>query len=270
MLSRQNGVNDTESQPLDRSGRYNGGLSLPLRITVMSEPVRLSKRLIEQFGCSRREAELYIEGGWVTVDGVVVEQPQFKVDGQQVALLPGARADSLEPVTLLLNQPAGLDTESARISMTMDSLSEAHREGVRPLHGHFTKLSCIAPLERGASGLQVFTQDWRVARKIDADLRRLEQEYIIEVSGEATPQALERLARGIMRNDRELPKAKASWQNETHLRLALKNPQPGQISELCASLRLQIISMRRIRLGGVSMGKLPLAQWRYMAASERF
>lgn len=45
----------------------------------MSEPVRLSKRLIEQLGCSRREAELYIEGGWVTVDGVVVEQPQFKV-----------------------------------------------------------------------------------------------------------------------------------------------------------------------------------------------
>ena len=35
------------------------------------EPVRLSKRLIEQLGCSRREAELYIEGGWVTVDGIV-------------------------------------------------------------------------------------------------------------------------------------------------------------------------------------------------------
>ncbi|MGH8486255.1 MAG: RNA-binding protein, partial [Pseudomonas sp.] len=34
----------------------------------MSEPTRLSKRLIELVGCSRREAELYIEGGWVTVD----------------------------------------------------------------------------------------------------------------------------------------------------------------------------------------------------------
>ncbi|MNG94575.1 Ribosomal large subunit pseudouridine synthase F [compost metagenome] len=239
-------------------------------MTVMSEPVRLSKRLIEQLGCSRREAELYIEGGWVTVDGVVIEQPQFKVEGQRVELLAGARADALEPVTLLLNQPADLDMEAARASMNMDNLSEAHREGVRPLHGHFTKLSCVAPLERGASGLQLFTQDWRVTRKIEADMRRLEQEYIIEVRGEATPQALERLARGVMRNDRELPKAKASWQNETHLRLALKNPLPGQISELCASLRLQIVSMRRIRLGGVSMGKLPLAQWRYVAASERF
>ncbi|MFK5736540.1 rRNA pseudouridine synthase [Pseudomonas urmiensis] len=236
----------------------------------MSEPVRLSKRLIEQLGCSRREAEQYIEGGWVTVDGVVVEQPQFKIDGQQVALLPGARAEALEPVTLLINQPAGMDAESARASIGMDNLSQAHSQDVRPLHGHFARLACVAPLERGATGLQLFTQDWRVTGKIERDLRKLEQEYIIEVRGEATPQALERLARGITRNDRELPKAKASWQNETHLRLALKNPQPGQISELCASLRLEIVSMRRIRLGGVSMGKLPLGQWRYVAVTERF
>ncbi|MCV9920647.1 rRNA pseudouridine synthase [Pseudomonas sp. BT-42-2] len=236
----------------------------------MSEPVRLSKRLIEQLGCSRREAEQYIEGGWVTVDGVVVEQPQFKIDGQQVALLPGARAEALEPVTLLINQPAGMDAESARASIGMDNLSQAHSQDVRPLHGHFARLACVAPLERGATGLQLFTQDWRVTGKIERDLRKLEQEYIIEVRGQATPQALERLARGITRNDRELPKAKASWQNETHLRLALKNPQPGQISELCASLRLEIVSMRRIRLGGVSMGKLPLGQWRYVAVTERF
>jgi len=236
----------------------------------MSEPVRLSKRLIEQLGCSRREAEQYIEGGWVTVDGVVVEQPQFKIDGQQVALLPGARAEALEPVTLLINQPAGMDAESARASIGMDNLSQAHSQDVRPLHGHFARLACVAPLERGATGLQLFTQDWRVTGKIERDLRKLEQEYIIEVRGEATPQALERLARGITRNDRELPKAKASWQNETHLRLALKNPQPGQISELCASLRLEIVSMRRIRLGGVAMGKLALGQWRYVAVTDRF
>ena len=142
--------------------------------------------------------------------------------------------------------------------------------GVRALHGHFARQACVAPLERGASGLQVFTQDWRVTRKIEADLRRLEQEFIVEVRGQTTPQALERLARGATRNDRELPKAKASWQNEIHLRMALKNPQPGQIAELCAYLRLELVGMRRIRLGGVSMGKLPLGQWRYVASTERF
>ena len=73
----------------------------------MSEPIRLSKRLIELVGCSRREAELFIEGGWVTVDGVVVEEPQFKVAEQRVELLPGAALTPIEPVTLLLHKPVG-------------------------------------------------------------------------------------------------------------------------------------------------------------------
>jgi 23S rRNA pseudouridine2604 synthase len=236
----------------------------------MSDPIRLSKRLIEQLGCSRREAELYIEGGWVTVDGVVVEQPQFKVDQQRVELLPGARAEALEPVTLLLHQRPGQDTASAQASMTMQSLSEAHREGVRALHGHFVRQACIAPLLPDSSGLQVFTQDWRVTRKLDADLRRMEQEYIVQVSGEAKPGALERLARGVERKGVELPKAKASWQNEQHLRMVLKNPLPGQIEHLCETAGLKVLGMRRIRLGGVSMGKLVQGQWRYLATTERF
>lgn len=236
----------------------------------MSEPVRLSKCLIAQLGCSRREAELFIEGGWVTVDGVVIEQPQFKIDQQRVELLPGAKAEPLAPVTLLLNQPAGQWLEEARASITMASLGTTQPSDIRPLHGHFARQECVAALPPGASGLQVFTQDWRTKRKIEADLRKLEQEFIIEVRGSATPQALERLARGLVRDGRELPKAKASWQNETHLRLAIKAPQPGTIGELCSALKLEIVSLRRIRLGGLPMGKLPVGQWRYVGSHERF
>ena len=69
----------------------------------MTDPIRLSKRLAELTTCSRREAELYIEGGWVSVDGEVIEEPQFKVLDQRVELLPGARAETIEPATLLLH-----------------------------------------------------------------------------------------------------------------------------------------------------------------------
>ena len=60
----------------------------------MTEAERLSKRLIQLTSCSRREAELYIEGGWVTVDGQVVEEPQHPVTDEQVVLLPGAKAET--------------------------------------------------------------------------------------------------------------------------------------------------------------------------------
>ncbi len=63
---------------------------------------------------------------------------------------------------------------------------------------------------------------------------------------------------------------KASWQNENRLRFAMKNPQPGIIALLCEAVGLKIVAIRRIRIGGVSMGKLPEGQWRYMTAKEKF
>ncbi len=237
---------------------------------VMSEPIRLSKRLIEIVGCSRREAELFIEGGWVTVDGQIVDEPQHKVGGEQVELLPGAKAEALEPVTLLLNQQPEDTLDSALASINALSLSELHRYGKRPLKGHFSRLTSAALLQDGASGLQVFSQDWRVLRKLTQDIAKLEQEYVVEISGEIIAHGLERLNRGVIWQGNALPPVKASWQNETRLRIALKNPAPGVIVQLCKSVGLSVVSMRRLRLGGVAMGKLPLGQWRYLAAQEKF
>ncbi|MFJ4371757.1 rRNA pseudouridine synthase [Pseudomonas japonica] len=236
----------------------------------MSETTRLSKCLVAQLGCSRREAELYISGGWVTVDGQVVDEPQFPVDRQTVALLPGARTEPLDPVTLLLHQEAGQSAETGRLGMNAGNLSAAHAEGRRVLRGHFARLTCLAELQAGASGLQVFSQDWRTVRKINADIQKLEQEYVVEVRGEIIGTGLERLNRGFTWKDHELPKVKASWQNETRLRLVLKNPPAGLVELLCRSVGLEVLSMRRIRIGGVAMSKLPAGQWRYLESKEKF
>lgn len=238
----------------------------------MPEPIRLSKRLIELTGCSRRESELYIEGGWVTVDGVVVEEPQFKVLDQQVELLPGAAATAIEPVTLLLHQPAGFEKESAGDDATLLSLpgtstrwSEDSTE-MRVIKKHFIRHSHHLPLPPEAAGLVVFTQDWKVQRKLTDDAAILEQEFIVEVSGDMVANGQEILKRG----SSALPPCKVSWQNETRLRFAMKSITPDLIQRMCEHVGLQVVSIKRIRIGGVPMGKLPVGQWRYLAPGERF
>ena len=73
------------------------------------EPLRLSKRVAAQLGCSRSDAELTIVGGWVRVDGSVVEQPQARVRPEQrVDIDPAARLVPLEPATLVWHKPAGV------------------------------------------------------------------------------------------------------------------------------------------------------------------
>jgi len=238
----------------------------------MTEPVRLAKRLAELVPCSRREAELYIAGGWVTVDGQVVEEPQFKVLQQKVELHPEASLIPVEPVTILFHQPpaAGMNADSAQQLICADTRSADDRSGIHMLKQHFVRLTQGTPLEMNASGLSVFTQDFRVARKLNDDAATLEQEYIVEVAGELPPDGLRLLNYGLKFNGRALPPIKVSWQNETRLRFALKGVQPGQIAHACKSVGLQVLTMKRIRIGRVSMAKLQSGLWRYLMPHERF
>ena len=232
----------------------------------MTEPVRLAKRLAELLPCSRREAELYIEGGWVTVDGRVVEEPQFKVSLQKVALNPEAVLGAAEPVTILYHQLPG--NEAAVISAENRAADDT--SGIHSLKRHFSKLSPTLPLEDNASGLLVLTQDWKVTRKLVDNASTVEQEYVVEFAGELTDAGLKRLGHAITMNGRVLPPAKVSRQSETRLRFALKGVQPGQIAHMCLSAGLEVLAMKRIRIGRIAMARLLPGQWRYLPPQERF
>lgn len=238
----------------------------------MTDPIRLAKHLAKSLPCSRREAELYIVGGWVTVDGQVVEEPQFKVSQQEVVLLPEANLDPIAPVTILYHQPPTVDRNATEIPPLISAATQIANDysGIRPLKQHFSRLSSCAPLERNAGGLVVFTQDGRVTRKLTEDAATLEQEYVVEVSGELSIHDLRQLNHGIKFNGQPLPPIKVSWQNETRLRFALKGITPGQIAHMCLTVGLTLISMKRIRIGRVAMSKLQPGQWRYLKPIERF
>jgi 23S rRNA pseudouridine2604 synthase len=245
----------------------------------MTEPVRLAKRLAEMLSCSRREAEQYIEGGWVTVDGVTVEEPQFRVLDQAIALDKDASLLALAPVTLLLHKPAGYEASPGGGTAPLAPLlSPATRSpddssGIRPLKKHFSSVELVTPLATPASGLVVLTQDWRVARKLREDARVMEHEVVVDVSGDIKPGGLERLNRvdhGFTFNGVLMPPAKVSWQSETRLRFALKGEVPGQIAYMCESVGLKVQGMKRLRIGRVALSQLPPGQWRYLLPHERF
>jgi 23S rRNA pseudouridine2604 synthase len=240
----------------------------------MTESVRLAKRVAELQSCSRSEAEQYIQGGWVTVDGVIIEEPGFRVQDQKIELLPDASLEPFEPITILLNKPAGLDTfsnPSAAIQLiTANTLSADDRSGNRFLKRHLADLRQTDHLETNTSGLQVLTQDWRIARKLVDDAAKIEQEYIAEVSGDLVPDGLALLNHGLTFNGKPLPPIKVSWQNEHRLRFALKGAQRGQIAAMCDKVELTVSALKRIRIGRIPMSNLPVGQWRYLHGYERF
>jgi 23S rRNA pseudouridine2604 synthase len=241
----------------------------------MTAPVRpdqrLAKRLAELVPCSRSEAERYIEGGWVTVDGVVVEEPQFRVLNQTIVLSKDATLLGDSAVTFVLHKPAGREPGAADLSLANRSPDD--RSGIRPLKKHFASAELITPLAVAASGLVVFTDDWRVARKLREDANVMEHEVLVEVSGTLKPGGMERLNRidhGFTFNGALLPPARVSWQSEARLRFALKGERPGQVAYFCESVGLRVEAMKRIRIGRVPLSGLLPGQWRFLLPNERF
>jgi len=220
--------------------------------------IRLAKRVADMLPCSRREAEVYIEGAFVSVDGVVVEEPGARVaPHQQVTLAPDATLLEIAPVTILLHKPAGAD---ALRCLTPEARS-ADAQRTRFLQRHLRNLTECLPMDKQASGLCVFTQDFRIQRKLVDEAAKMEQEIIVDVEGQIAENGLQQLNQG---------GGKASWQNERRLRFAVKPPKPALIAKLCADAGLRATAQKRLRIGRIAMSGLPEGQWRYLQGYERF
>jgi len=238
---------------------------------------RLAKRLAHLLPCSRSEAEQYIEAGFVTVDGVVVDTPPFRVrPGQRVELVANAVLAPLVPVTLLLHKPAGVGATGPEPEV-MRLLEPRNRatgdlSGIRTLRRHLQRQPCLTPLGPDEAGLIVFSQDHRVARKLLEDAATLEHEFLVEVAGVVEPALLPRLARAAA--GRSPAQVSIGGQSEsgatTGLRFALKGYEAGRIARACAALDLRVIAARRLRIGRVPLSGMPAGQWRYLGPSERF
>lgn len=140
-----------------------------------------------------------------------------------------------------------------------------------------SKLLPVSPLEVLASGLMVFTQNPGVARKITDASSPLEHEWLVEVQDDAEldddarrEAVLQSLGKALFFDGWAVPTARASWQSERRLRLAIKGTLPGQVAHLAERAGLRLASVRRQRLGRIGLDGLPSGQWRYLAAHERF
>jgi 23S rRNA pseudouridine2604 synthase len=243
-----------------------------------NELPRLSKRISELGLCSRREADEWIENGWVRVDGVVVKTLGARVHpNAKIEVSDEAGKHETESVTLLYNAPLDMDFTPGDDSGAGPS-SLIRREtrwaeddsGVTFKASHLRRLALVGKLDAGSTGMVVFTQDGGTARRIAGDDAKLEKEYLVRVEGGLDEDGLKMLNHGLTLDGIKLKRAQVSWQSEQQLRVVLHESRKQQIQRMCELVGLRVVGIKRIRIGSVSLGKLPPGQWRYLRQNERF
>jgi 23S rRNA pseudouridine2604 synthase len=244
---------------------------------------RLSKVMAERGLCSRREADEWIANGWVMVDGVITETLGTRINPDaEIIISSYAYETQAESVTIILHKPVGYVSGQAEDGY-QPAIVLVHPdnqwEDDPTLHTNHPKeferrfLHGLAPagrLDIDSTGMLVLTQDGRIARHLIGENSTVEKEYLVRVEGELSDADMKRLNFGLSLDGEKLKPAKVSWQNEDQLRFVLREGKKRQIRRMCEMVGLHVVGLKRVRIGSVNLGKLPVGQWRYLRPEEKF
>lgn len=249
---------------------------------------RINKRMAELGLCSRREADEWVERGWVRVNGQVAEMGQQVTPNDRIEVDKQAQNQQATQVTILLHKPIGYVSGQAEDghepAVVLIQPQNRWREDRSPLRFNGAQLRGLAPsgrLDIDSTGLLVLTQDGRVARQLIGEDSEVEKEYLVRVSWDdgritqnvqaAFPrEKLALLNHGLSLDGQALKPARVDWENPEQLRFILKEGKKRQIRRMCELVGLKVVGLKRVRIGRVMLGHLPQGQWRYLAPHEKF
>jgi 23S rRNA pseudouridine2604 synthase len=264
--------------------QYGAAAKAAYKSTAISTDLpRLSKVMAERGICSRREADEWIMNSWVMVDGVIIDTLGSRINPDaEIVISSYAHEVQSELVTIILHKPVGYvsgqaedDYQPAIVLVHPDNewlddpeLNQHHAKEFqrRYLHG----LAPAGRLDIDSTGMLVLTQDGRVARHLIGENSTVEKEYLVRVEGNLTEANMKLLNVGLSLDGEKLKPAKVSWQNEDQLRFVLREGKKRQIRRMCEMVGLHVVGLKRVRIGSVNLGKLPVGQWRYLRNDERF
>jgi len=244
--------------------------------------MRLSKRMSELGIASRREADEWIAKGYVRVDDQIVSELGSRVQPhQRITIDAKAKFQQAQRVTVLVNKPVGLVSgqaedgyEPAIVLVTPANQWREDRSGTRFLREHLKNLVPAGRLDIDSVGLLILTQDGRIAKQLIGEDSEVEKEYLVRVATadrrRLPDSALALLRHGLELDGEALRPAQVEWVNEDQLRFVLTQGKKRQIRRMCEAVGLQVLGLKRVRIGKVMLGDLPAGQWRYLRADESF
>ena len=227
---------------------------------TQSSSTRLNKYISESGICSRREADRYIEQGNVRINGQrasvgdqVLPGDTVKVNGQLIE--PRAEEDQ---VFIALNKPVG-------IVSTTDS---AERDNIQRFVGHAVRIFPIGRLDKDSQGLIFMTSNGDLVNKILRAGNDHEKEYLVTVDKPITKAFIEGMAGGVPILGTVTKKCRVLQESRFVFRMVLVQGLNRQIRRMAEHFGYEVIRLERLRIMNISLGNLPVGQWRDLTSKE--
>jgi 23S rRNA pseudouridine2605 synthase len=229
-----------------------------------SEEVRLNKYLSNAGICSRREADVLIETGVVTVNGEIISELGYKVKPGDVVKYDGERINTEKKRYVLLNKPKDfvtrMDDPLARKNV-MGLVIKACKERIFPLD----------KMDREATGLLLFTNDSDLTKKLTHPKLPLTRIYHITTDKPFQAEHLEKMVSGVHMDDEMMRVTQASYvdgKTSREIGIEVRNIRTKIIERMVERLGYSIIKIDRVQYGSLTKKDLPRGHYRHLTEQE--
>jgi len=222
--------------------------------------MRLQKFLSAAGVCSRRKGEEYIQAGRVTVNGQIVTELGTKIDPdtEQVQVDGKPVRSSPQHLYIALNKPEDYVT----------SCSHPGEKIVMELVNIPQRVYPIGRLDKDSTGLLLLTNDGRLHHQLSHPSFDHEKEYEVSVALPITDGALRKLAAGLPLMGVKTRPARVRRISAKRFRIVLQEGKNRQIRRMVRKVGHQVTRLKRIRVGDVRLGRLPVGSWRHLTEKE--
>lgn len=241
--------------------RVKKGDPLP---TFNEEEIRLNKYLSNAGVCSRREADVLIQTGVVSVNGEIITELGYKIKPGDTVQYDGETINAEKKRYVLLNKPKGFITtmDDPRGRKTVMSLvKKACRERIYP----------VGRLDRETTGLLLFTNDGDMAKKLTHPRYQARKIYHIETDKPIKKEDLEKLLNGVVLEDGKTSCDKASFIDggtEYEAGVELHSGKNRVVRRLFEALGYKVVKLDRVQFASLTKKDLPRGMFRHLSDQE--
>jgi len=227
------------------------------------DSIRLNKYIANSGICSRREADMYIKTGSVSVNGKVVNEMGFKVKLEDDVRFDGARINPEPKAYVLLNKPKGFATTDSESKgrTVMDLVSNATNSRIKP----------IGRLGRNAMGLLLFTNDLDLVKKVTSSKTGVKRLFHIELDKNLKHEDLKAIEAGLTIDGKKVNVVEISYINNKPKReigISILNTGSGVLRSIFEHLHYDILKVDCVMIGDLTKKDIPRGHWKTLTPQE--
>ncbi len=222
------------------------------------EDRRLNKYLADSGFCSRREADRLIAAGQVTINGRVATLGERVPAGATVLVGKQEIEPAGDKVYLAVYKPVGI----------VSTADPREKHNIVDYVGYPARVYPIGRLDKDSEGLLLMTSDGDIVNRILRHEGRHEKEYQVRVNKPLTMDFLHRMATGVPVLGQTTLPARLRQTGPDRFTIILVQGLNRQIRRMCESLGYEVLSLRRVRVLNIHLGRLRPGEWRQLGERE--